>query len=480
MNIKVRFPPSPTGPMHIGTARAMLFNYLFAKGNNGQIIFRSEDTDRERSTKAFEEEIMTGLKWLGLDWDEGPFRQSERYEIYERYFAQLQESGAIYPCYCSAEEMDAERAEQKEKKLPPGYGGRCRDLSAEQIEKYESEGRKPVWRFRVPDAEIAFTDLVRGEIKEQGKHIKDFVVRKANGQFLYHFVVVADDIEMGISHVIRGEDHISNTSKHILLFKAFGAELPAFAHLPLLLNADKSKMSKRDATGRPMTLERLEEDGYLPAAVVNYLAALGWNPGDGDTREFFSMADLIKEFSLDRVQKSGAIFDLERLKFINAHYLNELPKAELAELVRPHCDFPIDDDAFFLKCLELAGDRLKLPSEAPDQLRMFFVEPDVDPELYPHKKMKVELPDALKALEFSLPILEELSEDNWNEEALQEALITAITAAEIKNGVVLWPLRVALTGEKFSPGTFEVAALLGKTRSIQRITKELDKLKNNH
>lgn len=461
--------------MHIGTARAMLFNYLFAKKNGGTIVFRSEDTDQARSTREYEQEIIDGLTWLGLTWDDGPYRQSERYSVYERHFETLKKSGAIYPCYCTAAELEAERAEQTAKKTAPGYSGRCRDLTPEQMRQFEKEGRQPAFRFRVPHEEIRFTDLVRGELSEHGRGIADFVVRKADGQFLYHFCVVVDDMEMGVTHVIRGEDHISNTPKHVLLFRALGATIPTFAHLPLLLNKDRSKMSKRDESGRPMTLTRLREDGYLPAAVVNYLALLGWNPGD--TREFFTLADLTHEFDLTRVAKAGAIFDLERLNFFNQHYIRQFPIEEVAAKIRPLVNFEITDEQKFIQAVTLIRERLKFFSEAPAQLRFFFITPEVDSGLYPNEKMKVDLALAKTALTAALPVLVDIPETNWDRTHLETALLALVTTLTWKNGQLLWPLRIALTGEKFSPGTFEVAEILGKNETIQRLQQAIDKIK---
>ncbi|MCF7836871.1 glutamate--tRNA ligase [Candidatus Gracilibacteria bacterium] len=473
--IKVRFPPSPTGPMHIGTARTLLVNFLFARKNGGKIVFRSEDTDRERSTPEFEKELRDGLDWLGLDFDEGPFRQSERDEIYEKHFEELKKSDAIYPCFCSTEELATERELQNAQKLPPRYSGKCRDLSAEEIAEFEKAGRKPVWRFRVPAGEIKFDDLVRGEISEKGENIGDFVIRKSDGQFLYHFTVVVDDAEMAISHVIRGEDHISNTSKHILLFEALGRPVPRFGHLPLLLNKDRSKMSKRDESGKPATIERLKNDGYLSEAVVNFLALLGWNPGGGSEQEFFSRDDLIAKFDFNGVAKAGAVFDLERLNFFNAHYLRELSNEELAEKVKPFLDFEIDDEDVLKKAVKLAAERMKFFGEAREFLHYFFGEIDPPVELFENPKMKVDRTTAAEALTESLPVLKAV--ENWTTEEIQKSLLELVTKLEWKNGQLLWPLRVALSGEKFSPGVWEMAEVLGREKSLQRIRKELDKLK---
>ncbi len=473
--IKVRFPPSPTGPMHIGTARTLLMNFLFARGKNGKIVFRSEDTDRQRSTPEFEKEILDGIKWLGMDFDEGPFKQSERDEIYEKFFEQLKNSGKIYPCFCTPEELAAEREEQKIKKLPPKYSGKCRELSAEEIAKFEAMGRKPVWRFRVPDERIEFDDLVRGKISEEGGNIADFVIRKSDGQFLYHFTVVVDDAEMEITHVIRGEDHISNTSKHILLFEALGTPIPKFAHLPLLLNKDRSKMSKRDESGKPATIERLKNDGYLPEAVVNFLALLGWNPGEGSEQEFFTMEELIREFDFKHVAKAGAVFDLERLNFFNSHYLRQLSAEKLAENVKPFLNFKIDDEEVLKKAVKLASERMKFFGEANDFLHYFFGEIEFETALFENQKMKVDRAKARFTLEQSLPILEKV--ENWSEDEIQTVLFDLIEKLGVKNGEMLWPLRVALTGEKFSPGVWEMADTLGKEKSLERIRRGIDKLK---
>jgi len=463
--------------MHIGTARTLLVNFLFARNRGGEIIFRSEDTDRERSTPEFEKELLDGIEWLSLNFDSEIFRQSERDEIYEKYFEQLKKSGKIYPCFCSAEELEAERKIQNEKKLPPRYSGKCRNLSVAEIAKLEKTGRKPVWRFRVPTGEVKFNDLVRGEISERGENIADFVIRKSNGQFLYHFTVVIDDAEMQISHVIRGEDHISNTSKHILLFEALDTKTPKFAHLPLLLNHNRSKMSKRDESDKPATIERLKNEGYLPEAIVNYLALLGWNPGGGNRQEFFSLDELIKNFDFSGVAKAGAIFDLERLNFFNSNYLRKLPIEELVEKIKPFLNFEIDDEEILQKAVALASERIKFLSEANNFLKYFFGKINPPLELFENPKMKVDRKKSIEALEKSLPILKETK--NWENEEIQKKLLNLVVKLGWKNGQLLWPLRIALTGEKFSPGVWEMADALGREKSLARIQDSLDKLKKS-
>lgn len=472
--VRVRFPPSPTGPMHVGTARALLFNFLFAQSKKGVVVFRSEDTDQQRSRVEFEQEILAGLKWLGLSFDEGPFRQSQRGAIYEQYFAKLRATGKIYPCFCSADELQRERTEQKQAKKPPRYSGKCRRLSASEIEQRLKAGLKPAWRFRVPAGELSFQDLIRGQISERGENLADFVIRRADGQFLYHFTVVVDDAEMRISHVIRGEDHLTNTSKHLLLFDALRLPRPKFAHLPLLLNPDRTKMSKRDEGGRPATLARLIQDGYLPEAILNFLALLGWNPGG--QQEFFSLLELTKCFSLAKIQKAGAVFNLKRLDFFNQNYLRRLTLAELATKVRPSLSFEVSDERRFLAALELIRERLRFFAEADELLKFFFQVPEWDCQLFANQKMQVTLVSAKTALKQVLGKLAALKD--WTEASLRTNLLALVQELNLKNGQVLWPMRVALTGRKFSPGAFEVAAVLGQRATLTRLSNALDKLEN--
>ena len=473
-SVRVRFPPSPTGDMHIGNVRTFLFNYLFARQRGGTIVFRSEDTDRERSRSEYEDAILQNLAWLGLTYDEGPFRQSERTALYETYFEKLKAADAIYPAYETPAELDAERAAQAARKEPPRYIGYSRDLTPGERAAYEAEGRQPVWRVRVPDHEISFTDMIRGTISEQGRNVSDFVIRKADGQFLYHFCVVVDDIEMRITHIIRGEDHISNTTKHLVLYSALGAPTPTYAHIPLLLNTDRSKMSKRDATGKPLTLTRLREEGYLQSTIINYLALLGWSPGNGETREIFSLTELTELFDITRVQKAGAIFDFAKLTHFNAQYIRALPLPELIALLRPLLDFPIDNEDTLTAAVTLLHDRIQLFSEAPTLLRYFFVTPEPAPDLFANEKMKVTKESSLTALEILADFLPSISP--WNEEHLKEKLFALALDKGLKNGQLLWPLRVALTSQLYSPGAFEVAAVLGQNETLSRIKKSIQAL----
>lgn len=471
----VRFPPSPTGLLHIGTVRTCLFNYLFAKKNNGKIIFRFEDTDKTRSEKRFEENILSGLQNLGLTWDGEPIYQSERTAIYRAHLEKLLASGAAYYCFCTAEELEQERAEQTAKKLPPRYSGKCGNISVEEAEKRIEKGEKAVIRFRVPEnREIIFDDLVRGKITINTREISDFVIAKDLDTPLYNFCVVVDDTEMRISHVIRGEDHISNTPKQILIFEALGFPIPQFAHLPLILNSDKSKLSKRK---NQVSVDDFLAEGILPGALLNYLALLGWNPGD--TREIFSLDELISEFSLERVQKSGAIFDRDRLLFVNQKYISELSEEDfLTECAKFLPKF--SDEKLWKKVCLLSRSRLKLFSELPEVTRFFAVsDADFSPplELFENPKMKVTAEIALHNLEKLAEFWNAIPEEEWNHDTLKDTTIPWIAEIGEKNGAVLWPARVSMSGEKFSPSPFEIADAFGKERSLRRIKKGIEVLR---
>lgn len=481
--IRVRNCPSPTGLLHIGTVRTALYNYLFAKKNNGTLVFRSEDTDKARSTKAYEENIISGLSQLGLIGDEGvhaggdfgPYRQSERSKIYKEYLKKILESRHAYYCFCTKEELDAERETQQKNKLPPRYSGKCRNLDLAESKQRIENGEKAVIRLKVPEnKEIIFDDLVRGQNKTNTKEIADFVIGKSLDHALYNFTVAIDDHLMEITHVLRGEDHIPNTPKQILIYEAFGWNIPQFAHLPLILNQDKSKLSKRK---NKVSIDDYLAEGYLPEALINFLALLGWNTAD--EKEIFSLEELVEAFSLERVHKGGAIFDLEKLNWLNGYYLRNLPLNELIEKIVPYLKKAglKTDTTDLEKYVPLVHERIKLLSEAPDLLRFMLIEElNYEADLFLHKKMKVDLEMTKNALEKSLPVLEKIEEADWNQAKLEEVLIALVQELGFKNGQILWPLRVALTGEKFSPGVFEVAEVLGKKNSLNRIQEGIRKL----
>ncbi len=327
--VRTRFAPSPTGFLHIGSARTTLFNYLFAKKNHGSFILRIEDTDVERSKPEYERDIMDSLRWLGIEWDEGPdiggdyesYRQSQRGEIYRKYLEKLLAEDRAYYCFCSEEELEAQRQYQMSIGETPRYSGKCAQLSPKEVKKYLSEGKTHIIRFKVPAKKVKFNDLVRGELEFDAGLIGDFAIAKNLEIPLYNFAVVVDDFEMKISHVIRGEDHLSNTPKQILLQETLALPTPKYAHLPLILGPDRSKLSKRHEA---VAISEYQRQGYLPETLINFMAFLGWNPGE--EREIYSLPSLIKEFSLERVQKGGAVFNINRLDFLNGFYIRQRSK----------------------------------------------------------------------------------------------------------------------------------------------------------
>jgi len=468
----VRFPPSPTGLLHIGTLRTCLFNYLFAKQHDGKIIMRLEDTDAARSTEAFAENILNGLQNLGLQWDGEIVRQSERTAIYRQHLQQMLTDGTAYYAFETPEQLEQIRAEQRANKLPPRIFGADRDGMLAAAEQRVTAGERAVVRFKLPrdEQDIVFNDTVRGDVKINTRELDDFVIAKSLDAPLYHLTVVVDDALMQVSHVIRGEDHISNTPKQILLFRALGFAVPQFAHLPLILNNDGSKLSKRKNS---VSVDDYLAAGYLPAALLNYLALLGWSPTtDGD--EIFTLTELLQQFALERVQKGGAKFDQKRLDFVNAQHIQKLTLDELHTAVQPFIAnnkiIQQADNAQLCAALAILQTRLKTLAEAPELLELFFIADTdwrCDAGLFPHKKMKVDAAAARQVLQDFLPWLQ--AQSDWSTEGLQAAMIAEIAARGLKNGQVLWPLRVALSNAQFSPSPFEIAAVIGKERVLARV-----------
>src|SRR6056297_727992 len=390
--VRVRLDPSPTGSLHVGTARAALFNYLFANQKKGKFILRIEDTDKERSKKEYEKQIIEGLKWLGINWDEGPetkgefgpYRQSDRKNRYKKYLKKLLDEEEAYHCFCSEEELEQMRQKQKQNGEPPRYTGKCRDLSESEVKKRLEAGESSVIRFKTKNYEVKFEDIIRGEVSFDGKLMGDFVIAKDLDSPLYNFAVVVDDYEMKISHVIRGEDHLSNTPKQIFIYKALGIPIPKFAHLPLILGEDESKLSKRHGA---VSIEEFKEKGYLPEALINFMALLGWN--SGTEKEIYSMEELIENFSLERVQKSGSIFNKDKLTYINGVHIRNKSLDEITNLCLPYLkeEFleEIEEDKYNIKELDqeieletikkiisLYHERLKLLSEITELVDFFF------------------------------------------------------------------------------------------------------------
>ena len=460
--IRTRFAPSPTGFLHIGSCRTALFNYLFAKKNQGRFILRIEDTDRERSKSHFEDDIIDNLKWLGIDWDEGPYKQSERQNIYAKYLEKLLKEEKAYYCFCSGEELESKRQEQMSRGLPARYNGKCSKLSPKEVEKNLADGKKFIIRFKVPAKKISFNDMVRGKIEFDTGLMGDASIAKDFSVPLYNFAVVVDDFEMKISHVIRGEDLLPNTPVQILLQKALGFPQPEYGHLPLILGPDKSKMSKRHGA---VSVAEYKNQGYLPETLINFLAFLGWNPGT--EREIFSLASLIKEFSIERVQKGGAIFNIKRLDFLNGFYIRQKSLDRLTELCIPYFEDKSAEKNYLKRIVAIYQERLKKLSEITELTDFLFKEKlDYDKKLLQWKNMSDE--EIGKALDELTRLLSDIKDTNWTKENLENILMP-VAERMGDRGCLLWPFRSALTGKEASAGPFEIAEILGKEKTLKRL-----------
>ncbi len=482
--VRVRFAPSPTGPFHIGGARSALFNWLLARKMGGKLILRVEDTDLERSTKESEENIKDALRWLGITWDEGvdiggpygPYRQTERLAIYRQYTEQLLASGQAYYCYCTDEELEAERQALMAKNEMPCYSGRCRNLSPEEESRFIAEGRKPTVRFRVPaNVEIAFKDLVRGSVVFDSNGVGDFVIVKSDGIPVYNYAVVIDDALMKISHVIRAEEHLSNTPRQILLYGALGFEVPQFGHISLILGKDRSKMSKRHGA---TSVEQYRALGYLPEAIVNFLALLGWSPVGEE--EIFSQQELIEQFSMDRVAKNPAVFDVDKLNWINANYMKKLSPEELTDMVIPHLEaagyisgeVSAEQRAWLTEVTIALRDHISYAAQIVDHVDLFFN----DQVEFENDEARLVLGDAdLQSVVASFR--EKLQAMETVDVPGVKALLKAITK-ELKLGgkKVYMPIRILLTGKNHGPELFHIIPILGKDRTLKRIGATLAKI----
>ena len=483
---RVRMAPSPTGPLHIGTARTSLYNFLTARHVAGTYVLRIEDTDVARSTAEFERDIIDNLHWLGISWDEGPqvaegedvgphgpYRQSRRMDLYVREAQRLLESGAAYRCWCTPDELEAVRRQQEAAKEPPRYNRRCLNLTDTERAAFEAEQRPSVIRFKVEPEVIRFDDLIRGQVEFDNALLGDFVIVRADGVPLYHFVVVVDDQAMEITDVIRGEDHLSNTPKHIALIRALGYREPRFGHIPLILNPDRTKISKRKSQ-TAMTAYR--EEGYLPEAIVNFLAFLGWSPGTEE--EIFTLDELVGRFDVTKVHKGGAIFDQDRLDHLNGVYIRALSDEQLALRLRPWIPEVITD-AGLVRMVPLVRERLVKLSEAPGLLG-FVWEPDevvagwYAPELLHPRKGGPD--EARAALGRAAELLAELDDADFSAEVLEQRCRAAAEALGMKAGDFFTPIRVAVTGRTVSPPLFDSLELLGRDRALARIRIGLDGL----
>lgn len=458
MDIRVRFAPSPTGWISFGNARTALYNWLFARHLGGKFLLRIEDTDTERSKPEFEADLLRGLEWLGLKWDEEIIRQSERRLIYREYLEKLLNDRHAYWCFCSEEKLEAERQSQLTAGQPQIYSGTCRSVSDKDAAERIKNGERAVIRLKTPAAKYVFDDLVRGKVEIDSSQFGDIVIAKSLNEPLYNFAVVIDDESQKISHVIRGEDHLSNTPKQMAIAAALNIKPPHYAHLPLILGPDKKKLSKRYLAAG---LREYREAGYIPEAVINFLVLLGWHPAED--REVLSVSELIKEFDLSRTQKAGAVFNPEKLDWLNAHYLRQMPAEDFIRLSK---DFwPAGwTEAILRKALPLVRERLKKLSDLPEAGGFFFELPDYESGLLVWKK--ADAAAAKQALQILSESLSGLSETNFASEA--KPAIDAISE-KLGRGETFWPLRVALSGRENSPGPLEILEVLGKAETLKRL-----------
>jgi nondiscriminating glutamyl-tRNA synthetase len=491
-DVRVRIAPSPTGPLHIGTGRTALFNYLFAKRTGGTFILRLEDTDAARSSIAYEKDILDGLHWLGITWDEGPevagdaargpyapYRQMQRLDSYAAAAADLLARDLAYPCYCTPEELAADRKAQEAARQPPRYVGRCARLTPEDRAMREADGRPAAVRFRIGEGTIVFDDVVRGRVEIDTSALGgDLVIVRADGTPLYHFTVVVDDAAMRISHVIRGEDHLSNTPKHILLFRALGHPEPVFAHLPLILNPDGSKMSKRKTQ---TAISEYRAEGFIREALLNYLALLGWSPGTEE--EILSLDELGERFELEKVQKGGARFDRERLEWLNGQWIRRLPAGELIDRLRPHLEeelaagridwLPSDDELGSL--LPVVQERLPRLGAVGELIGFLFVERvEVDPSsLVPKRWDPATTADALRA---TREVIASVGEVSYEADELEPALRALVEERGWKAGDLFMAIRVAVTGRTATPPLFDTLVALGPARTLDRLDRAIEAL----
>ena len=480
--VRVRFAPSPSGDLHVGNIRTALYDWAFARRTGGTFVLRIEDTDQTRVTPEYIASALDTLRWLGLQWDEGPevggrygpYLQSERLAIYAEWLDHLLRTGHAYYCYCTPEELAARREAARSAGGPSGYDAHCRVLTAEQVAAYRAEGRKPVVRFRMPEGSTTFTDLVRGEVTFDHAHVPDFVLARADGSPLYTLAVAVDDVLMKITHVVRGEDLLSSTPRQIAVYRAMGvaeADFPVFAHLPYVLGKDGQRLSKRNGV---VSVNWYREEGFLPEAIDNYLALLGWSPGDN--REEFSLADLAAEFDLARVNKNPAQFDVKKLEAINGDKIRALEPADFVARITPFLERvemvatpPGADQAALIEAAApLIQTRISRLTEAVGMLAFLFAGDDGGFKVEPEDAERVLTPDALPVLQAAEAVLAGV--EPWTHEAIEAVLKEAlIEGLGLKPRVAFAPVRVAVTGKRVSPPLYESIELLGRERTLHRL-----------
>lgn len=481
-DVRVRFCPSPTGNPHVGMVRTALFNWAYARHTGGTFVFRIEDTDSARDSEESYQALLDALRWLHLDWDEGPevggphapYRQSQRLALYAETAGRLLDDGAAYRCYCTPEELEERRELARKEGRAPGYEGTCRNLTPEQVGAYEQQGRKPVIRVRMPDHDWQWDDLVRGPLEIKGEHVPDFVIVRANGEPLYTLVNPVDDIAMGITHVLRGEDLLSSTPRQLAMYEVLGAPTPRFGHLPYVMGEGNKKLSKRDPQANFRTYV---DGGYLPEALVNYLALLGWSIGDD--REFFTLAEMAEKFDISRVNPNPARFDLKKCTAINGDWIRALSVEDLAHRMVPFLrrdgvlGEQVDEDQFavLIAATPLVQERMETLAQAPGMLGFLFAGHGF--EIDPDDASKVLTEQGLEVVRAALESLEQL--DDFTATVIQETLREALVAGlGIKPKLAFGPVRVAITGRRVSPPLFESMELLGREESLRRLRQALE------
>jgi glutamyl-tRNA synthetase len=466
MTVRTRFAPSPTGYLHIGGARTALFNYLFARHHGGKFILRIEDTDRERSTPEAIEAIIQALTWLELDWDEGPFFQTQRYGVYKENIQKLLAQGKAYPCVCAPEELDAKRQAAMKEKRKPAYDGTCRprDGAIAPI----PQGKPHAIRFLSPQTGATVVDdAVKGSVVFDNRELDDLIIARSDGTPTYNFCVVVDDIDMKITHIIRGDDHLANTPRQIVLYQALGHIPPQFAHLPLILGLDKARLSKRHGA---TSVTAYRDMGYFPEALSNYLVRLGWSHGDD---EIFSRAELIEKFSLEAVGKSAGVFNPEKLLWLNSHYLKTRSLSRLADEIVPFIKakgYPAPQDRAWLERMAATlRERAKTLVELVDQAHFYLSDEITYDEKAAKKFLTREVREPLAEIMEKLAALSEFSEGG-----IEQAFTEILQRRELPLGKLAQPVRVALTGSTVSPGIYEIIAVLGKERTLGRLKRALE------
>ena len=477
VEVRTRFAPSPTGYLHIGGARTALFNWLFARNQKGKFILRIEDTDVARSTEESTQAILDGMQWLGMDWDEGPYYQSKRFDMYREHAYKLLEMDKAYKCYCTAEELEQRRKNALSQGKPPKYDGRCRNLKNPPLSPFSNGGDKKfpplakggeggfTIRFKVLPGTTLVKDVIKGNVAFDNNEIEDLIILRSDGTPTYNLCVVVDDATMKITHVIRGDDHLNNTPKQILLYEAFGYLVPIFAHLPMILGSDKTRLSKRHGATSVMAYKEM---GYLPHALVNYLARLGWSHGD---QEIFSIEELIDKFSLENVGKSSGVFNPEKLLWLNHHYIKEAKPHELVLLLIPFLEakgYKTAADERLPNIVKTVQERSKTLIEMADAAEFYFKE-DIAYEEKAAQKFLTQ--DMIEIFETLISRFENLSD--FTHETIEAVFNNIINDRGIKLGKIAQPVRIALTGGTVSPGIFEVIEIFGKKKTVARLKKAI-------